>query len=107
MRALRKGSRKTHVMVQRYAHLSPDHMKAAIERLATSTTVSGTGTNEAMAVVEMVSARNRMVSRPGLEPGTPCLKVRAGGFGRSGTNNDGVSRRSGLAARASRRSGLG
>jgi integrase len=30
----RAGGWKTHVMVQRYAHLSPDHMRAAVERLA-------------------------------------------------------------------------
>ena len=30
----RAGGWKTQVMVQRYAHLSPDHLKAAVERLA-------------------------------------------------------------------------
>jgi integrase len=30
----RAGGWKTQVMVQRYAHLSPDHMRAAVERLA-------------------------------------------------------------------------
>lgn len=29
----RAGGWKTHVMVQRYAHLSPDHIRAAVERL--------------------------------------------------------------------------
>ena len=33
----RAGGWKTAVMVQRYAHLSPDHMRAAVERLAEST----------------------------------------------------------------------
>ena len=30
----RAGGWKSQVMVQRYAHLSPDHMRAAVERLA-------------------------------------------------------------------------
>ena len=81
----RAGGWKTPVMVQRYAHRSPDHMRAAVERLATSTAGSGTGTetgtNEAVAAAGgIASAPNLMVSRPGLEPGTPCLK------GRSSTN---------------------
>lgn len=32
----RAGGWKTHTMVQRYAHLSPDHIRAAVERLAGS-----------------------------------------------------------------------
>jgi hypothetical protein len=39
----RAGGWKTQVMVQRYAHLSPDHMRAAVERLATLSEC-GTGT---------------------------------------------------------------
>jgi hypothetical protein len=35
---------KTHVMVQRYSHLSPDHIKAAVERLARTNSDSATGT---------------------------------------------------------------
>ena len=35
---------KTQVMVQRYAHLSPDHIKAAVERLARGNSSGGTGT---------------------------------------------------------------
>jgi hypothetical protein len=31
-------------MVQRYAHLSPDHIRAAVEQLAKSGSRSGTGT---------------------------------------------------------------
>jgi len=31
-------------MVQRYAHLSPDHIKAAVERLAVSNSGRATGT---------------------------------------------------------------
>ena len=40
----RAGGWKTQVMVQRYAHLSPDHIKAAVERLARSNSDAGTGT---------------------------------------------------------------
>jgi len=40
----RAGGWKTQVMVQRYAHLSPDHMRAAVERLAQVTSRSATGT---------------------------------------------------------------
>ena len=40
----RAGGWKTQVMVQRYAHLSPDHMKAAVERLARPVVEGGTGT---------------------------------------------------------------
>jgi len=40
----RAGGWKTQVMVQRYAHLSPDHMRAAVERLAQGTSPAATGT---------------------------------------------------------------
>jgi integrase len=40
----RAGGWKTQVMVQRYAHLSPDHIKAAVERLARPTSGLATGT---------------------------------------------------------------
>jgi integrase len=40
----RAGGWKTQSMVQRYAHLSPDHIRAAVERLAEGTSVGGTGT---------------------------------------------------------------
>jgi len=40
----RAGGWKTQVMVQRYAHLSPDHIRAAMERLARNTSGSATGT---------------------------------------------------------------
>jgi integrase len=40
----RAGGWKTQVMVQRYAHLSPDHIKAAVERLARGTSGPATGT---------------------------------------------------------------
>jgi hypothetical protein len=78
----RAGGWKTQVMVQRYAHLSPNHMKAAVELLATVLPDGGTGTktgtSEAVASAGgSVSVRKRMVSRPGIEPGTPCLKGRS------------------------------
>ena len=38
------GGWKAQVMVQRYAHLSPDHLKAAVERLAKPVPGSATGT---------------------------------------------------------------
>jgi hypothetical protein len=40
----RAGGWKTQVMVQRYSHLSPDHMRAAVERLAKPAPDSATGT---------------------------------------------------------------
>jgi integrase len=40
----RAGGWKTQVMVQRYVHLSPDHIRAAMERLARNTSGSATGT---------------------------------------------------------------
>jgi hypothetical protein len=38
------GGWKTQVMVQRYAHLSPDHIKTAVERLARDHSEAATGT---------------------------------------------------------------
>jgi hypothetical protein len=40
----RAGGWKTQLMVQRYAHLSPDHIRAAVERSANPLSGSGTGT---------------------------------------------------------------
>ncbi len=40
----RAGGWKTQVMVQRYAHLSPDHIRAAVERLVHPVSASATGT---------------------------------------------------------------
>src|SRR5215470_15327783 len=40
----RAGGWKTQIMVQRYAHLDPGHMRAAVERLAGGTSLSATGT---------------------------------------------------------------
>src|SRR5436309_10517432 len=39
---------KTQVMVQRYAHLDPRHMRAAVERLTGNTSLSMTGTKPAL-----------------------------------------------------------
>jgi integrase len=39
----RAGGWKTGVMVQRYAHLSPDHIRAAVERLACRSTSGANG----------------------------------------------------------------
>jgi integrase len=41
----RAGGWKTQVMVQRYAHLSPDHIRAAVERLAQGNSGCATGTD--------------------------------------------------------------
>ena len=38
------GSLSTQIMVQRYAHLSPDHIRAAAERLVHRTSPGATGT---------------------------------------------------------------
>ena len=43
--AQRAGGWKTQAMVQRYAHLSPDHMRAAVERLAKIISRVKTGTS--------------------------------------------------------------
>ena len=40
----RAGGWKTQAMVQRYSHLSPDHIKAAVERLAQRDSAAPTGT---------------------------------------------------------------
>jgi hypothetical protein len=40
----RAGGWKTTGMVQRYAHLSPDHMRAAVEKRAEVASTVGTGT---------------------------------------------------------------
>ena len=41
----RAGDWKTNLMVQRYAHLSPDHILAAVEKLALRSSRTATGTN--------------------------------------------------------------
>ncbi len=39
-----RRSWKTPMMVQRYAHLSPDHLRAAVEKLAHGASNGATGT---------------------------------------------------------------
>jgi integrase len=73
----RLGGWKTAIMVQRYAHLSPDHMRAAVERLAGSRTGTQTGTRGFGGnPSDGVSAEEQMVTRVGIEPTTPGLKGR-------------------------------
>ena len=64
-------------MVQRYAHLSPDHMRAAVERLAENGIGTRIGT-EAFGgnPLDDVTAEEQMVTRLGVEPRTPGLKGR-------------------------------
>ena len=62
---------KTQVMVQRYAHLDPRHMRAAVGRLTT-------GTNPALTTRRRagwwsVTLRKIVVGGAGLEPATPAL----------------------------------
>jgi integrase len=71
----RAGGWKTAIMVQRYAHLSPDYMRAAVERLVRSGTQSGTRGLRGNPG-DGVSAEEQMVTRVGLEPTTPGLKGR-------------------------------
>ncbi len=40
----RAGGWKSQAMVQRYAHLSPDHIRAAVEKLAQNDPGNATGT---------------------------------------------------------------
>jgi len=40
----RAGGWKSQAMVQRYAHLSPDYVRAAVERMARVQSKGGTGT---------------------------------------------------------------
>ncbi len=73
----RAGGWKTGIMVQRYAHLSPDHMRAVVDRLAengigTRIGTKGFGTNPG----DGVTAEEGMVTRLGVEPRTPGLKGR-------------------------------
>jgi hypothetical protein len=64
-------------MVQRYAHLSPDHMRAAAERLAESGSDTQSDTRGFLGNPgDGVSAEEHMVTRLGLEPRTPGLKGR-------------------------------
>jgi len=75
----RAGGWKTQVMAQRYAHLSPDHMRAAVERLATISEC-GTGTKTGT-YAEDGDARE----------GAKSLKANGGG-GRTRTSDTGLMR---------------
>jgi len=73
----RAGGWKTAIMVQRYAHLSPDHMRAAVERLTSTGTGTQTGTKTFGGnPSDGVTAEEHMVTRLGVEPRTPGLKGR-------------------------------
>ena len=86
----RAGGWKTQVMVQRYAHLSPDHMRAALERLARGSAVdvvadvglagkSGTKTGtegKGGEAGSKLSSRFQMARPEGLEPPTLGLEGR-------------------------------
>jgi integrase len=54
----RAGGWKTQVMVQRYAHLSPDHIKAAVERLARANSEAATGTKAGTGNISDVGRRS-------------------------------------------------
>jgi integrase len=73
----RAGGWKTAIMVQRYAHLSPDHMRAAVERLAGGETATQSATKALEGNPgDGVTAEEQMVTRLGIEPRTPGLKGR-------------------------------
>ena len=73
----RAGGWKTAIMVQRYAHLSPDHMRAALERLVARGTGTQTGTGGFQGNPrDGLSVEKEMVTRVGIEPTTPGLKGR-------------------------------
>ena len=73
----RAGGWKTAIMVQRYAHLSPDHVRAAVERLTQSETATPSATRDFCGIQgEGVTAEEQMVTRLGVEPRTPGLKGR-------------------------------
>jgi hypothetical protein len=73
----RAGGWKTAIMVQRYAHLSPDHMRAAVERLAQTGSATCSATRQFSGKPgDGVSADDDLVTRVGIEPTTPGLKGR-------------------------------
>ena len=73
----RAGGWKTAIMVQRYAHLSPEHMRAAVERLVPRESATQSATKGYAAIGgDGVSAEEQMVTRVGIEPTTPGLKGR-------------------------------
>ena len=73
----RAGGWKTAIMVQRYAHLSPDQMRAAVEQLAKRESAIQSATRDFGGnPSDGVSAEEGMVTRLGVEPRTPGLKGR-------------------------------
>jgi integrase len=73
----RAGGWKTAIMVQRYAHLSPDHMRAAVERLTFSGSATQSATRGFRGNPEnAVTIGKEVVTRLGIEPRTPGLKGR-------------------------------
>ena len=67
-------------MVQRYAHLSPDHIRAAVEKLGQGESEAGTctktGTDDAEAQPgPPLKARKEVVRLAGVEPATLGLEV--------------------------------
>jgi hypothetical protein len=74
------GGWKTPIMVQRYAHLRADHIRAAVEQLAIRSergTGTRTGTNRAWREVRRRgSPRQDVVRLAGVEPATLGLEVR-------------------------------
>ncbi len=73
----RAGGWRAAIIVQRYAHLSPDGVRAALERLAQRETGTQTDTkNFGGNPEDGVTAEERVVTRLGLEPRTPGLKGR-------------------------------
>ena len=73
----RAGGWKTAIMVQRYAHLSQEHMRVAVERLAENKTGTRISTKTlAGNPGDGVTAEEELVTRVGIEPTTPGLKGR-------------------------------
>jgi hypothetical protein len=67
----RAGGWKTAAMVQRYAHLNPDHMRAAVERLAQNVSESGTGTKTGTEGAGTADVAPREARNPAKDHGAP------------------------------------
>ena len=99
---------KSQAMVQRYAHLSPDYVRAAVERMAKSQSEGGTGTKTGTEQIGgestcAVSTRNDVARLEGIEPPTHGLEDGGPGLFRRGLS--GSSLRSSL-RNAPQRTGL-